>query len=107
MNRTLKDLVRAMLLHKNVPEEFWADAVVTAAYIRNRTTSRGLPSSMTRPRSLDSCSSEALMIGYASNQKSYKLGNLTKNVVVFRDVTLDEQPSTDAILADIEDPDQR
>eukprot|EP00171_Calliarthron_tuberculosum_P022857 IDg22857t1 len=47
MNRTLKDLVRAMLLHKNVPEEFWADAVVTAAYIRNRVTSRGIPSSTT------------------------------------------------------------
>eukprot|EP00171_Calliarthron_tuberculosum_P012272 IDg12272t1 len=43
MNRTLKDLVRAMLLHKNVLEEFWADSVVIAAYIRNRTTSQGLP----------------------------------------------------------------
>eukprot|EP00171_Calliarthron_tuberculosum_P002040 IDg2040t1 len=47
MNRTLKDLVRAMMLHKNVPEDFWAEALVTAAYIRNRMTSRGLPSNST------------------------------------------------------------
>ncbi len=43
MNRTLKDLVRAMLKHKNVPEEFWAEALSTAAYIRNRVTSKSLP----------------------------------------------------------------
>ncbi len=36
MNRTLKDLVRAMLVHNNVPDEFWAEALCTAAYIRNR-----------------------------------------------------------------------
>ncbi len=43
MNRTLKDLIRAMLKHKNVPTEFWAEALVTAAYVRNRVTSRSLP----------------------------------------------------------------
>eukprot|EP00171_Calliarthron_tuberculosum_P000829 IDg829t1 len=130
MNRTLKDLVRAMMLHKSVPEEFWADAVVTAAYIRNRMTSRGLPSNTTpyslwcgenqicltfasfgskcwyklnAPglHSLDSRSSEATMIGYASNQKGYKLWDTNKaEVVVSRDVTLDERPSTDAILVE-------
>ncbi len=36
MNRTLKDLVRAMLKHMNIANEFWAEALSTAAYIRNR-----------------------------------------------------------------------
>eukprot|EP00171_Calliarthron_tuberculosum_P019513 IDg19513t1 len=101
MNCILKDLVRAMLLHKNVPEEFWADVVVTAVYIRNCTTSPRLPSDMT-PRS-----SEALMIGCSSNQKGYKLWDITKeDFVVSRDVIFDEQPSKYAILADSEEPDQ-
>ncbi len=47
MNRTLKDLVRAMPVHNNVPDEFWAEALCTAAYIRNLVTSRALPRYMT------------------------------------------------------------
>ncbi len=33
--------------HKNVPEEFWAEALCTAAYIRNRVTSQSLPKNKT------------------------------------------------------------
>ncbi len=47
MNRTLKDLIRAMLPHKNVPNALWADELCTAAYIRNRVTSRSLPKNKT------------------------------------------------------------
>lgn len=43
MNRTLKDLGRAMIHHKGIDFEFWADDLVTVAYIRNRVTSRGIP----------------------------------------------------------------
>lgn len=43
MNRTLKDLMLAMLLHKGVELEFWADALDTATYIRNRVTTQSLP----------------------------------------------------------------
>ena len=95
MNCTLKDLMRSMLLHKNVSHEFWADAVSTAAHIRNSVTSRSIPADTTphslwygnkpdvspfcvfgsrcwykhnRPgqRSLESQSSEALLPGYAT-----------------------------------------
>ncbi len=47
MNRTLKDITRSMLKYKNAADEFWAEAVVTAAYIRNRMTSRSLPKNKT------------------------------------------------------------
>jgi len=36
LNRTLMDLVRSMLKDAKVPQKFWAEAVVTAAYIRDR-----------------------------------------------------------------------
>ena len=121
MNRTLKDLVRAMLHHKRVSHEFWAEALSTATYIRNRVTSRGLPPNTTpfllwfgrkpnvshlrvfgskcwykvpdaKLRNLDSRACDAVMIGYASNHKAYKLWDVNKNeVVVSRDVLFDEK----------------
>ena len=44
MNRTLMNLVRSMLHHKGMDKRFWAEALATAVYVRNRVTSRGLPS---------------------------------------------------------------
>lgn len=43
MNRTLVDLVRSMLHAKNMDKSFWAEALQTAIYIRNRITTRSLP----------------------------------------------------------------
>ena len=43
MNRTLLDLVRSMLYHKGIDKRFWAEALATAVYARNRVTSRELP----------------------------------------------------------------
>ncbi len=37
MNRTLVESARAMLSHAKLPNRYWAEAVSTAAYIRNRT----------------------------------------------------------------------
>jgi len=47
MNRTLLELVRSMLHDKNVPKEFWAEALQVACHVRNRVTTRGLSSSTT------------------------------------------------------------
>lgn len=47
MNRTLLDLTRAMLHHKNVDKSYWAEAISTAVYTRNRVTSRSLPANLT------------------------------------------------------------
>eukprot|EP00171_Calliarthron_tuberculosum_P001057 IDg1057t1 len=47
MNRTLLNLARSMLHHKGIDKKFWAEAISTAVYIRNRVTSRALPSNTT------------------------------------------------------------
>ena len=36
MNRTLMEMTRSMLYHANLPQYLWAEAIATAAYIRNR-----------------------------------------------------------------------
>jgi len=124
MNRTLKDLARAMLHHKGIAYEFWAEALSCAAYIRNRVTSRSLPSNTTpfeiwfgrKPnvshlrvfgsecwykvpdellRTLDRRARPAVMLGYAEMQKGYKLWDDVNNqIVISRDVVFKEKPST-------------
>ncbi len=42
MNCTVMNLARSMLHHKNMDERFWAEALATAVYVRNRVTSRRL-----------------------------------------------------------------
>ena len=36
MNRTLMESARAMIAHAGLPNSYWGEAVVTAAYVRNR-----------------------------------------------------------------------
>ena len=122
MNRTLLDLVRSMLHHKSLPKRLWAEALSTAVYVRNRVTSRSLPSDTTpfhlwfgkapylshmrvfgaqcwyvvpkkKVKKLDARSREALMVGYSSQSKGYKLLDIESNkFVVSRDVTFNERP---------------
>ena len=47
LNRTLMDLVRAMLRHSNVDKGLWAEALAAAVHIRNRVTTRALGSKTT------------------------------------------------------------
>jgi len=35
-NKTLKDMVRSMICHFNLPESLWGEALKIAAYILNR-----------------------------------------------------------------------
>ncbi|WP_369124376.1 hypothetical protein, partial [Actinobacillus pleuropneumoniae] len=42
MNRTILNMVRSMLFFKNVKTMFWADAVLCAAYIKNRCPSNAI-----------------------------------------------------------------
>ena len=123
MNRTLKEHMRAMLLHNSTPLEFWAEALSCAAYIRNRLTSRAIPAGTTpyelwygrKPniahlrtfgsicwyklpnthlQALDSRAVQAIMLGYATSQKAYKLWDLTnEKIVVSRDVVFEETRS--------------
>ena len=108
MNRTLLDLVRSMLHHKSLPKHFWAEALATAVYVRNRVTSRSLPSNITpyhlwfgkvpdlshmrvfgsqcwyvlpkkHVQKLDARTREALMMGYSTQSKGYKLWDENAN----------------------------
>ena len=36
LNRTLVEMTRAMLIDSKLPHRFWAEALATAAYLRNR-----------------------------------------------------------------------
>jgi hypothetical protein len=42
MNRTLMEMARCLVIQAGVPKNFWAEALNTAAYIRNRCPSRSI-----------------------------------------------------------------
>ena len=100
LNRTLMDRSRAMLLDAHLPQHLWAEAVVTANYIRNRSpvTSEtktpwelfyGSPPDVshmrvfgcnayahipkTLRRKLDSVCEKGIFVGYAPNSKAYRV----------------------------------
>ncbi|CDF33464.1 unnamed protein product [Chondrus crispus] len=120
LNRTLIDLVRSMLSHKQVSKRFWAEALATAVYVRNRVTSRALPVNTTphhiwmkstpnvghlrvfgskcwytlpklELRKLDLRAREAMFLGYSQCSKAYKRWDgELSKVVVSRDAKFDE-----------------
>ena len=45
MNRTLVEMARCMLLLAKLPQSFWAEAIFTAVYIRNRCPTRDMKNS--------------------------------------------------------------
>ncbi|CDF39892.1 unnamed protein product [Chondrus crispus] len=120
LNRTLIDLVHSMLSHKQVSKRFWAEALATSVYVRNRVTSRTLPVNATphhiwmnstpnvghlrvfgskcwytlpklELRKLDLRAREAMFLGYSQCSKAYKLWDGELNkIVVSRDVKFDE-----------------
>ena len=47
MNRTLMESARAMMTHAGLSNAYWAEAIATAAYLRNRTTMSALKSEVT------------------------------------------------------------
>ncbi len=121
MNRTLLDLVRSMLSARQVDKKFWAEALATAVYIRNRLTSRALPNNTTpyfhwmgkipslshlrvfgckcwyvlpkkNVRKLAPRSNQGMFIGYSAQSKGYKIWDpALHKIVVSRDVTFDER----------------
>ncbi len=121
MNRTLLDLVRSMLHSRSIPKKFWAEALATAVYVRNRSISSSLPRYATpfhlwnetspdvshlrvfgcpcwytvprhRVQKLDPRSRQAMMLGYSTQSKAYRVwdDNMQK-VVISRDVKFAEQ----------------
>lgn len=120
MNRTLMDCVRSLLQTAKLEKKFWAEALATAVYVRNRVTSRSLPKNVTpyhlwmdkspdlsylrvfgskcwyvipksKVKKLDARSKEGLMMGYSTQSKGYKIWDIeSAKMIISRDVTFIE-----------------
>jgi Reverse transcriptase (RNA-dependent DNA polymerase)/gag-polypeptide of LTR copia-type/Integrase core domain/GAG-pre-integrase domain/Zinc knuckle len=135
MNRTLTEMVRCMLQDARMDKTYWAEAFVTAAYIRNaiasKTNESATPYELAtkqkpdiegmrvfgsigyahvpkqKRKKLDNSSIKVKMLGYPSDQKGYRVLNLdTNEVFVSRSVKWDEgHPAKDYFLEDDDDDD--
>lgn len=121
-NRTLVEMARCMLLQSELGEALWAEAINTAVYLRNRSTSRALQSKTPMEEwtgkipavshlrvfgaiavaldkgvhkgKFESKGKEYRMIGYSIAAKGYRLFDKEKRCVIEkRDVLFDESGS--------------
>ena len=117
VNRTLIETVRAMLADSKLPHRFWAEALATSVYLRNRSPTKAVEAmtpyeawSGTKPdvdclrvfgcsayahvpkverRKLDSKTRKCVMLGYGTSQKGYRLYDIEQMKVVHsRDVVM-------------------
>ena len=119
MNRTIVETARCMLAEAKLPRKFWAEAVSTAVYLRNRSPMTAV-SGMTpfealtgdKPcvdilrvfgclayvhvpkderRKFDSKSKRCILLGYGSETKAYRLYEKIRGRIIYsRDVIFDE-----------------
>lgn len=119
-NRTICELARALIIDADLPKSFWAEAVSTAVYVRNRVPTNAHQEATTpyqkwhhcKPdisnlrafgslayshvpdqlrQKLDDKAEVMMMVGYSLRSKAYRLFNpTTSQVVVRRDVVFDE-----------------
>ena len=119
MNRSLQEAMRSMLCESGLPKRFWAEALNTATYIRNRSPTRSVLN-MTpheaftgeKPtvshlkvfgcltyahipkderKKLDPKAREAIFLGYGTNVKGYRLYDVNRQKVFYsRDVLFEE-----------------
>ena len=119
MNRTLVEATRSMLADSNLPHTLWAEALSTAAYLRNRCPTKAVVGmtpfeawSGEKPcvnglrvfgcqayvhipkderKKLDSKSKKCVLLGYGEHTKGYRLYNpATGKVLHSRDVIFNE-----------------
>ena len=119
MNRTLVESVRSMLIDAHLPHTFWAEALSTAVYLRNRSPTKAVKDktpyeawSGDRPnvkhlrvfgciayayvpkderKKLDSKSRKCILLGYGAEIKGYRLYDVERRKVLHsRDVIFDE-----------------
>ncbi|GLT98425.1 hypothetical protein SLE2022_159300 [Rubroshorea leprosula] len=123
-NRTILNMVRSMLKSKNMPKEFWVEAVACAVYLSNLSPSKSVQGmtlqeawSSKKPNvshlrvfgsiafihvpdekrsKLDGKSEKFVFIGYDSSSKGYKFYNPSNGkIVISRDAEFDEGSSWD------------
>ena len=119
MNRTLEESIRSMLCESKLPKQFWAEALSTATYLRNRSPTKAVKDmtpfeawSSIKPdvqhlrvfgsicyshihkserQKLDPKSRKAILLGYGENVKGYRLYDpQEKRVYYSRDVLFEE-----------------
>lgn len=120
MNRTLVEMARCLLIKSKLPPRFWAEAIATSAYIRNRSPSRSLDDStpfeskfgykanVSTLRTfgcrayalnkdpgrskLDPKSKLCIFVGYCDDSKAYRLWDPeTRKIIKSRDVIFNEE----------------
>ena len=119
MNHTLVESARSMLSHAGLPKSFWAEAIATAAYIRNRMPTAAIREDKTpyekwygrkpdvsnlrvfgcmayahipesQRKKLDKKSEKLRFVGYSIQSKGYRLFDENQKVIVRRDVVFNE-----------------
>ncbi len=117
LNKSLVEMARSMLLDAKLPKKFWAEAISTAVYLKNRSPSKALKITpyqaycgtkpnvnhclavmrmltfqRTRDRNLTPRrGSVSIMVGYGTVTKRYRLYDMEKRKIVHsRDVKFDE-----------------
>ena len=122
MNRTLVEAVRPMLADAKLPHSFWAEAVSTAIYLRNRSPTKALKDmtpfeawTKEKPKiehlrvfgcdayahipkderkKLESKSRKCIFVGYGESVKGYRLYDPNRAKVIYsRDVLFNEKRS--------------
>ena len=118
LNRTLVEAARSMISHSGLNSKYWGEAVVAAAYVRNRTTTRAtnrtpyekwysrkpdvtnlrvfgciayahVPDAIRQK--LDRKAEKMRFVGYSKHPKGYRLLNEnTGKVIIRRDVIFNE-----------------
>ncbi|CAJ2657083.1 unnamed protein product [Trifolium pratense] len=124
-NRTILDMARCIVKHRNLPKSFWGEAVSTAVYVLNRCPTKKLKDKVpeevwsgkkpsvshfrvfgalcykhvpeAKRKKLDDRSESMVLVGYHVTG-AYKLYNpTTKKMIYSRDVIVDEAKSWDWI----------
>ncbi len=128
INRTLMESARSMLSHAGLQNNFWAEAVATAAYVRNRSPASTLSEGVTpyqkwyghkpnlehlrvfgctayahvpdgQRQKLDKKAKKFRFVGYSIQSKGYRLlDEDTKRILVRRDVVFNESNFGEKLL---------